>query len=293
MSRKSKVRSNIKTKYGAIIVLLAALLSVLGAYLNGGREKISPDADAEFHFIDVGQGDASMIITDESVIVIDCGPTSSADILSEYIGKYTDKIDCLIFSHAHEDHMGGASRIIDDFIVDEIIMTGYASDSAFFSRALDSMVKKDVKVTEAEAGAEYTVGNVKLEIFSPVQDYGDMNNNSIVMRASVDSVSALFTGDAEDKAESDILESFGHKISSNILKTGHHGSSTSTSEKFLLDVLPDIAVISCGEGNSYGHPHKETTKKFDKYGITYYRTDIDGSIVISCENGELKYKPAA
>ncbi len=288
--QKKAVKRLAKSKYGVLIIILLVALYFVTQYFGIGVAEISPDANAEIHFIDVGQGDSTMIITDEVVILVDCGPTSCADELTDYISAYTDKIDCLVFSHAHEDHMGAAGTVIDTFEIGEVLMTGYASDAAFFDRALDSIEKKDVAVTEAVAGKDYVVGDVTLEVLSPAKDYDDHNNNSIVMRATVDGGSVLFTGDAETVAERDILSSYGLSLRANVLKVGHHGSSTSTSEAFLKAVNPEIAVISCETGNSYGHPHRETVKLLQEHNVTTYRTDEQGSVVLELKDGQIKLK---
>ncbi len=285
--RKSKKQPTVLEIVSAVVVLIAALIFYL---YGGGRELISPDADAEVHFIDVGQGDGTMILSDEVCVVVDCGTYGSADDFTEYIKSYTDKIDCLVLSHAHEDHMGGAAELIREVEVREVVMTSYASDAAFFSYALDAIEDTGAVVTEAVAGESHTVGDVTLEYLSPSRDYGDFNNNSIVMRLTVDGSSVLFTGDAEDEAESDILKRYGGSLSSHILKVGHHGSSSSTTEKFFLAVNPDYAVISCGKDNSYGHPHRETVALLEKYGTPTYRTDEAGDLVFTVKNGKI-YSP--
>ena len=274
-----------------IIITVAVLLvlltvTVVSHYLRW-------NADVSFHFIDVGQGDAALILTDEAAIVIDAGPVSSGGELVSYIEKYTDKIDCLVISHPHEDHMGGAAELISSLDVAEVLMTVYDSDAAFYSRALDAMSEKNVKITIVSVGETYTVGDVKMTVLSPSKDYGDKNNNSIVLRAEVDGVSALFTGDAETIAEEDILDGYSWQLNSDILKVGHHGSYTSSSEKFLDAVSPEYAVISCGKDNSYGHPHQTTLNKLKARGVEYYRTDEDsknGAVIITVKDGELSVK---
>lgn len=274
----------------AVLTLLAVLAVAAYTYFSGGS-KIDPDASFELHFIDVGQGDASMLVSDEATVVIDCGPVSSSDVLCEYIAAYTDRIDCLVISHPHEDHMGGAAALIERFEIGEIIMEGYDefdSDApVFYERAYDAMTERELYPVLAAPGDVHTYGDITLEILAPCRDYGDRNNNSIVLRASCDGASAVFTGDAESTAESDIVERYGTSLDADVLKVGHHGSSTSTSEKFYRAVSPDIAVISCGRDNSYGHPHAETLRRFRESSQEYYRTDEEGSVVLVCRDGEL------
>ena len=287
-------RKLLSGKYGILVAILLLAIGAALYFVMNQKTPIAADADAEFHFIDVGQGDAAMVISDDSVVVIDCGRASSSDVLTEYIRKYTDKIDCLVISHPHEDHMGGMAALINEFEIGEIIMEGYdefeQEAPAFYERAYDAMVEHELYPVLAVPGDSHTYGDISLTVLSPQHDYDDTNSNSIVLLLEVDGAAAIFTGDAESAAERDILESYCSELDADILKIGHHGSSTSTSEKFYLAVSPDIAVISCGAGNTYGHPHRETRELFEKYSQEYYRTDEEGSIVLVCRDGEIVKK---
>ncbi len=285
---QAAVKKLLGMKYGAVILAVLIVLSAgvyVYMYMNG---MFDLTADAELHFIDVGQGDASLILTDEVAILVDCGTREYSDKVIEYVRRYTDRIDMFVFSHAHDDHMGGADDIINSIDVDEVLMTQYASDSAFFGRALDAIEENGVTVTEAAAGNTYYVGDVTIQVLSPVRDYEDLNNNSIIMRVLVDSVSFMFTGDAEYTSEREAVDKYGDLMKSDVLKVGHHGSSTSTSEVFFDAVSPEYAVISCGENNSYGHPHRETLKLFNERSVNCYRTDKSGSIVFRYTDGQLE-----
>lgn len=288
------VKKLLKTKYGVpLLVILLIAGAVLYFYMNS-KTDIAVDRDAELHFIDIGQGDAAMVITDEAVVVVDCGPVASSDVLTEYVRRYTDKIDCLVITHPHEDHMGGASALINEFEIGEIIMEGYDEFEydapAFYERAYDAMEKRGLYPVLAVPGESHTYGDISLKILAPIRDYDDPNNNSIVLRLDADGTSAIFTGDAEILSEDDILKEYYSDLDADVLKVGHHGSSTSTSEKFYLAVSPDIAVISCAADNDYGHPHRETRALFKKYSQEYYRTDEVGSVVLVCKDGEVVKK---
>ncbi len=276
-------------KYGPIILVVLILLAAAAGYLyyNGYFGGISADAEAEYHFIDIGQGDASLILTDEAAVLVDCGTYEQSDIVIDYVSRYTDKIDLFVFSHAHDDHMGGAANVINSLTVDEVLMTSHASDAVFFEKALDAIEEKEVKVTEALPGGTYTEGDVEIKVFAPVKDYEDHNANSIIMRVEVDGSSVMYTGDAEHRTEKDVLEDYPYSLKSDILKVGHHGSSTSTSEAFFDAVSPKFGVISCGEDNSYGHPHREIKSFFKERGLEYYRTDLVGDVVFIVKNGEI------
>ncbi len=279
-------------KYGPIILVVLILLAAVAGYLyhNGYFGGISADANAEYHFIDIGQGDASLILTDEAAVLVDCGTLEQSHTVVDYVSRYTDKIDLFVFSHAHDDHMGGAANIINSIEVGEVLMTSYASDAVFFEKALDAIEDNNVKVTEALPGGTYTVGDVNIEVFSPAKDYEDHNANSIIMRVEVDGSSVMYTGDAEHRTEKDVLEEYGYSLRSDILKVGHHGSSTSTSEEFFEAVSPSYGVISCGADNSYGHPHREIKSFFEDRAFEYYRTDLAGDVVFVVENGEISVR---
>ena len=302
---KGLLRRLSKTKQGrrviAVMAIIAVILGIAYALfperidrfvssLGLGDTAISKDAEVSFHFIDVGQGDATLIVTDEVHILVDCGIYDYHDELAEYIKKYTDKLDLFVFSHAHDDHMGGAAAIINSFEVSEVLMTEYDSDSAFYGRAIDAIEDREVKVTEAVAGNTYKVGDVNIDVLGPMKDYGDANNNSIIMRVEADGVSAMFSGDAEKTPEADVAEKYGSALKCDIMKAGHHGSSTSNTRKFIDLVDPEYAVVSCGKDNSYGHPHREIRAMYKEMGIKWYRTDESGTVVIEAIDGKLQKK---
>ncbi|MBR6808240.1 MAG: MBL fold metallo-hydrolase [Clostridia bacterium] len=291
-NQRKAARKLAKSRAGVILLLLIVAVSALVMYFESRKDGIDPNADAEFHFIDVGQGDSAMIITDEVHILVDCGTEEYADTVIEYVKKYTDSIDLFVMSHPHDDHMGGAAEIMSSLEVKEVMMADSEMeiDTKFYTKTLDMLEELDIPVTEAIAGKSYVYGDVTIDVFSPAKDYFDHNNNSIVMKASVDGASVMFTGDAETPVESDVLESFSGKLKADVLKVGHHGSTTSSSQKFLEAVAPDIAVISVGEGNTYGHPKEEILERLENLGIRTYRTDKDGVVVLVCRDGKIVRK---
>ena len=288
--QKAAAKRLARSRFGILIIVLLLIVSVYVMYCESKKEVLDPNANAEFHFIDVGQGDAAMIVTDEVHILVDCGTEEFSDTVIEYVKNYTNTIDLFVLSHPHDDHMGGAAEIISSIKVEEVLMVYSDTDKMFFTKAIDAIEEREIPVTEAVAGESYTCGDVTLDVFSPAKDYEDANNNSIVMKATVDGASVMFTGDAETPVESDVLEAYGDKLSANVLKVGHHGSTTSSSKKFLEAVDPEIAVISVGEGNSYGHPKEVILNRLDEYGIPFYRTDKESHIVLVCKDGKIVKK---
>ncbi len=244
------------------------------------------------HFIDVGQGDCELIRTNNKTVLIDCGERDCYREVIGYIEKLGIKrLDYVVVSHPHSDHMGGMSYILDNFDIGTVIMPNIKKEltptSNAFKRLLESIGENGIEVEYAKAGTSYPLDDGEFTLLSPVKDYDDLNNYSVTVRFSHGENSFLFTGDTEKESESDILDS-GANVSADVLKVAHHGSSTSTRKEFLKAVDPAYAVIEVGEGNDYGHPHKEILKRLEKADIVVYRTDIFGSIVFVSNGNDLE-----
>ncbi len=269
----------------ASILAIAIALYIWDIFLGAG-----PGTDisgCEFHFIDVGQGDSSMFITENGVIVVDTGTSSAAVNTEKYIKSYTDTIDYLVLTHPHEDHIGGAAEIIENIKVDNIILSDAASDSMVFSNLLNVMDGSGANIICGKAGDTFSAGGMDMSVLAPLGEFDDFNNYSLVVRIDYGDTSALVTGDAEKASEGLMCQRWGGELCADVLKLGHHGSSTSSSKNFVLTVDPSWAVISCGKNNSYGHPHDVTVELLEDYGIPYVRTDEMGSIVFLSNGREL------
>ena len=242
----------------------------------------------KIHFLDVGQGDCILITSDSGVILIDSSlkKTSVTKDICDYIKDLGIKeIDYFILTHPHADHIGGAPTIINTFEIKNIIMPDCAATTKIFEETLDAIEEKNVNLLEAVSGDEYSIDSLKFKILAPNSaSYSETNDYSVVIRLSYGEASAIFTGDAEELSEKEILSRYSAKeLKSDLLKVGHHGSSSSSSVAFLKAVSPKYAVMSLGEDNSYGHPHKEIINRLEDMDITYFRTDIDGTVVFSCD----------
>lgn len=305
-----------KTETSGISPVLLFLLILMGAafcfssYLEFGDTEvptsavnsfIDKDADLEIHYIDVGQGDCSLIKWEGAAVLIDCGERENADKVLKYLEKQgVEKLDIIIATHPHSDHIGAMGDIISEIDADRVIAPKVSADmtptTKTYERFLTALQEKALKLTAAKPGTVYALmGKTsasmekqppKLEILAPAADYDDLNNYSVVVRMTYGNTSYLFTGDAEAEAEKDILNS-GADVSADVLKAGHHGSSTSTSEKFLEAVSPEICVIQCGEGNSYGHPHAEILERLESFGVKCFRNDISGTVIIYSDGEEI------
>ena len=241
------------------------------------------DGEIAVHFVDVGQGDCAVICTSEGNIIVDAGTNSSEDEMLAYIDKLGIKsFKYAIFTHPHEDHIGGADAIMKNYSVENVIIPDFAATSKTYLNMMDSIEQSgaDVKVIEANEEYQFTVGSLVANVLGPVEIDNDLNNASIVMRVEYGKTSLLFMGDAEVSSEELLLQKYKFgKLRSDIIKLGHHGSETSSSLNFLQAVSPSVAIISCGVDNTYGHPHAKILHRLESEGIAYHRTDKEGSIV--------------
>lgn len=241
-------------------------------------------------YIDVAQADSSLItLPNGKIMLIDAGGNATANELSDYISsKGITKIDYLIGTHPHEDHIGGLDVVIKNFdIVNIYLPVVDESDvptTKTYNDVLDAISDKKLKVNKGTAGTVIlNEDNLKAEIIAPnSENYSELNDYSIVIRLTYGSKSFLFMGDAEELSENEIIDN-NYTVTADVIKCGHHGSNSSSSEAFIDEVNPKYAIISCGEDNKYGHPHKETIELFESKGIEYYRTDIQGNIYLTCD----------
>jgi len=241
------------------------------------------------HFIDVGQGDATLIKTpDGENILIDAGDNSHTDEMIAYLQKQgIQSFTAVIGTHPHEDHIGGLDKVIDKFEIENVYMPKVVHTTKTFEDVLDSIDRKGLKIKSAASGIKIPLKNVDAVFLAPVSDkYEELNNYSGVLRLQYGDNVFLFTGDAEALSEEEMLAAHPSELfRAQVLKVGHHGSKSSTSEAFLSAVLPEYGIISTGEDNSYKHPHEETLDILQQYGVSVLRTDIQGTIIIK-SNGE-------
>lgn len=245
--------------------------------------------DLTVHFLDIGQGDCIVLTQGEHAMMIDAGDNDKGTAVQSYLNYLgIDTLEYVILTHPDADHIGGADVIIYKFACDTILMPEKETDTRTYDDVIQAMKSKGYTATHPQVGDTYSFGEASFTVLSPSRTYSDNNNNSIVIRLTHGENTFLFTGDAEEEAEADMLKE-GLDLSADVLKAGHHGSSTSTSDDFLAAVSPSCAVISCEEGNKYGHPHAETMNKFRRSGITVYRTDEQGTITATSDGTTLTW----
>lgn len=244
----------------------------------------------EVHYIDVGQGDCTLIRCGGKTLVIDAGDNTKGTSIQYYLtSKGVTKIDYLIGTHPDADHIGGLDVLINKFDIGMLFMPDTEKDTRTYDDVLQAAKYKSLKITVPKPGAVYSLGTATFQVVSTGYDYGDKTNNwSIAIRVVNGSNSFLFTGDAEEEAEQDMLKT-GYTLSSDVYKASHHGSRTASTESFLKTVNPKFAVISCGANNDYGHPHAEVMNRLRSMGVSIYRTDEQGTIIATSDGSTIKW----
>ncbi|MBQ8747763.1 MAG: MBL fold metallo-hydrolase [Clostridia bacterium] len=267
------------------IAFLAVLLvcTVILVCVFAERRRALAEETVELWFVDVGQGDAAFIVTEEGNVLIDAGTMEEAPTLYHTIAGYGQKLSCLIITHPHDDHMGGASYILERMDVETVILPSDVSDTAIYQKFLTAVEEENAKILYAAADMSFALGGAELTFLMPYSDTQDENENSAVIRLQYGDVSALFTGDAGAQSERLQLARYGENpggaLDADILKVGHHGSDGSSLLQYLYAVSPEYAVISCGEYNSYGHPDPDVLDRLAEAGVSAVcRTDLEGTV---------------
>ena len=272
-----------------------SLMVVLFISGCGGMKKqpvstsVPVDGVLAVHMLDIGQGDAILIQQGGENLLVDSGDVGTRDKLIAQLKKCgVTKIDKLIVTHAHADHIGGLEAVFNNFSVGDVYDSGVSSTTKLYRDYLKTVKGKKIPFHAAKDGMDISVGGAHITFFSltaPVLKDGkpDLNNNSIVFRLHFGNFSMLFTGDMEQTAEDKLLGRYGSQLASQVLKVGHHGSKTSSSTEFLKVVKPETALISVGAGNDYGHPHQAALRRLEQGKIKIWRTDQNGMITIETD----------
>ncbi len=242
------------------------------------------------YFLDVGQGDCTIFVSDSKAMLIDCGEAEYAQTVSQTVSQLgIEQLDYVVFTHAHSDHIGAAEKILESVEVKNILLSEPSDNSAstsLYGNFSDAVQNSNANIILAQPDYTFTLGNAECTVLAPFSvNNENENNNSIVMTVTAGKTTFLMTGDAEKSVEKEIIKKY-PDLKADILKTAHHGSSTSSSKDFITAVSPSYAIISCGKNNMYGHPAKKTLATFDALGVKYYRTDMLGSINISCTKND-------
>ena len=298
--RNTKIQKLIATVIALIIVGIAGILGINEDFVNtvsdtGEQTNSQNEQQIEFvaqedlliDFIDVGQADSILVRNQDKVMIIDAGTNEAGETVVNYLKNLgITKIDYLIGTHPHEDHIGGLDDVINNFDIGQIYMPKIETTTKTFEDVLDAIENKNLTITAPNKGDKIELGQAVGEFMTePILDKDNLNVSSLVLRLEFGNTSYLFMGDAEEENEETI-----HWPKTDVLKVGHHGSSTSSSESFLEQVQPKYAIIMAGKDNSYGLPKQETIDKLNNIGCEIYRTDEDGTIQMTSDGNTIEIK---
>lgn len=307
MAKRANASTKRKFRIVQIAVLVCvALLALLVTYfpklglpswsdffrLSGTNQTVNA-AEYPFsaHFIDVGQADSALILCGNEAVLIDAGDVDSYAAIDAYLkAQNVKQLKYFILTHAHADHIGSADDVLKNYAVENVIMPKYSEENMPTSKVYEDLLyalsDSGAKVLAAKAGHTYNLSGCSFSVYAPNKDYKELNDSSVVVRFTYGETNFLFQGDAEKASENDVLAA-GFDVRADVLKMGHHGSKTSSTEKYLRAVSPKLAVISCGENNSYKLPSDSVLQRLTALGIEYRRTDRNGTIVVMSNGKEI------
>lgn len=291
MKKDSKI---LKSVLGIIISIIIVTLGIqsedIAKIMNGtentqeNNTSINKTVDEllRIYYIDVGQADSILVINKDKTMLIDAGNNDDGNMVVDFIkDKGVSKLDYVIGTHPHEDHIGGLDDVIKSLDIGKLYMPKIQTNTKTFEDVLDAALEKGIDIESPNIGDKFNISDANCEVMSSKIDNKNLNLASIVIRMEYGKQSYLFMGDAETENESERTWP-----KTNVLKVGHHGSNTSSSKKFLEQVSPEIAIISVGKDNKYGHPKQAIIDRLNKMGIKIYRTDLNGTILIKSDGNE-------
>lgn len=292
-------RNDAKNKKIIISILSVIIVLVLSLFYEQLKPLFEPleadgtriDSEFSVHFINVGQGECTLIKTPDGNMLIDAGENGYEKTVLDYLeAQGVDSLKYLVATHPHSDHIGGVAEVLDAVPTENIIMPRLSKNNTptttTYEKMLTAIKNSGAKLIAAKPGNEYSFGGAEFTVLAPFEQDENLNNMSVVIKLTYKGYSFVFSGDAEKDVEKQILKA-GYDISADVYKGAHHGSSTSNSKNFVKAINPTYAVLSYEQDNSYGHPHRETIDLFNKEGIVYYSTADYGTIVFTVDNNVL------
>ena len=298
--KNTKIQRSIATIIALMVVGIAGILGINEdfantvsdegeSYNNKNEQQVEfvAQEDLLIDFIDVGQADSILIRNQDEVMLIDAGTNEAGETIVNYLEKLgITKINYLIGTHPHEDHIGGLDQVINNFDIEQIYMPKIETTTKTFEDVLEAIENKNLTVIAPNKGDKIELGQAVGKFMTePILDKDNLNLSSLVLRLEFGNTSYLFMGDAEEENEKTI-----NWPKTDVLKVGHHGSNTSSGESFLEQVHPQYAIIMVGKDNSYGLPKQEIIDKLNNIGSEIYRTDEDGTIQIISDGNNIEIK---
>ena len=296
--RRQRQKNGKWLKFGLVLIFLTVFLilreqlpgEMTKAFWKAASEAFRDGSGLEIHYLDVGQGDSTLILCDGHAMLIDAGDNDRGTAVQSYLeGQGVTTLDYVIGTHPDADHMGGLDVVLYKFDCQMVMMPDFEKDTRTYDDVVQTMKQKRYKNTLPEVGTVYELGSAVFTIVAPNGEYGDnANDYSVGILLQHGKNRFLFTGDAEEASEADMLEN-GIDLEADVFKASHHGSRTANTEEFLQTVDPDYVVISCGQDNSYGHPHAEVMNRLRAMEISVFRTDEQGTIVAYSDGTEITF----
>ena len=287
VNRKSK--KDISKVISVIVVVIAAVVWLFDTFSSDKDTKIKSPAlngSTQVHFVDVGQGDATLVVSGKEAMLVDTGERDQTDTMVKYLqDRNIDSLKYLVITHPHTDHMGEAGDVISNISTEKIIMPKITGDmtptNSTYKNFLKTVKKLNKKITAAK-DETFTLGNIQVQLFTTKEEHDDLNNYSVLVKVVDGENSFLITGDCEFEEENEMMQQ-GFDLKSTVLKVAHHGSYNASSNDFLKYVDPQYVVVSCAKENRYGHPHDKTVKRLKKQTKNYYITADNGTIVFTSD----------
>lgn len=275
----------------ALCACIIACLLTAGCSGTGEQPRIVPGASGDLvvHFIDVGQGDSTLIEFRGKTMLIDAGERAMGERVVAYLNdRNIERLDVVVATHAHSDHIGGLPDVISAFPVGEFVDAAQAHPTATYENLLALVEERGIPYTAAERGQTIALApDLAILILNPAaQPLGDINEDSVVLKATYGDISYLLMADAGEPAEKSMMDAR-LDLDADVLKVGHHASRYASSADFLAAVSPAISIITVGEGNDYGHPHEEAVERLEATGSRIYRTDLDGTVIVATDGTTL------
>lgn len=276
IAKTNRIKSILTLCLITMMALVLASCSNTGE--SGGSALLPAEGELAIHFIDVGQADCTLLISEGEAMLIDAGNRPDDELILNYLDDLgIEHLKYIVFTHPHEDHIGSGEAIVSSMSVDKIFMLDEYDDG------IEGYLKEEIEYQGIEMEAPYpgdaaTFGECRIDFLGPIYEYKDTNDDSICLKVTHGENRILFTGDANSGPERDMIEA-GMDLEADLFQAGHHGSSTSNSYYFLRESNPKYVVISCEDGNMYGHPHDEALSRFNDLGAEIFRTDTQGTII--------------